>query len=84
MLDCLRGDLGRRIPEDVSVVGFDDVPMSAWPSFGLTTVRQRRTMMIEATMERLDAHLEGGADAARRIVIEGRLIVRESARLPRA
>jgi DNA-binding LacI/PurR family transcriptional regulator len=83
VLDCLRGDLGLRTPQDVSVIGFDDVPMAAWPSFGLTTVRQRRTMMIEATMDRLEAHLAGAGDAARRIVIEGRLIVRSSARLPR-
>lgn len=83
VLDCLRGDLGKRVPEDVSVVGFDDVPMAAWPAFNLTTVRQRRRTMVSATMERLEAHLKGGVGAAQRLVVEGRLIVRGSARLPR-
>jgi len=83
VLDCLRGDLGKNVPEDVSVVGFDDVPMAAWPAFNLTTMRQRRRTMVNATMERLEAHLKGGADAAQRLVFEGRLIVRGSARLPR-
>ncbi len=32
--------LGVRVPEDVWVVGYDDIPMAAWDSFNLTTVRQ--------------------------------------------
>ena len=31
---------GRRVPEDLSIVGFDDLPMAAWTRPGLTTVRQ--------------------------------------------
>jgi DNA-binding LacI/PurR family transcriptional regulator len=33
-------EAGVRIPEDLSVVGFDDLPMAAWAQPGLTTVRQ--------------------------------------------
>ena len=31
--------LGLRVPEDLTIVGFDDIPMAGWPSVGLTTVR---------------------------------------------
>jgi len=33
-------EAGARLPEDLSVVGFDDLPMAAWAHPGLTTVRQ--------------------------------------------
>jgi DNA-binding LacI/PurR family transcriptional regulator len=38
-IEALR-EVGLRVPEDISVLGFDDVPMAAWPSNALTTVRQ--------------------------------------------
>lgn len=82
-LEGLRCDLGVGVPDDVSVVGFDDIPMASWPSFDLTTVRQRRKRMIAAAVEMVDEILAGGTPREREIVVEGRLIVRGSARLPR-
>ncbi len=38
-IDGLRHDLGVKVPEQVSVVGFDDVAMAGWPSHSLTTYR---------------------------------------------
>lgn len=37
-MDALRGQLNLRIPEDVSISGYDDIEMAAWPSFDLTTI----------------------------------------------
>jgi DNA-binding LacI/PurR family transcriptional regulator len=81
VMDELRGRLGLRIPEDVSVVGYDDVPIAAWAAYDLTTIRQPVNRMVDATVETLLALIEGdGAPVKVRIV--GPLIVRGSARIP--
>jgi DNA-binding LacI/PurR family transcriptional regulator len=38
---------GLRVPEDISVVGFDDVPGASWPAYNLTTVRQPIEAMVD-------------------------------------
>ncbi len=49
-IDAIRYRLGLRIPEDIAVVGFDDIPMSAWPGYDLTTLRQPIDRMIDETV----------------------------------
>jgi DNA-binding LacI/PurR family transcriptional regulator len=49
--------LGLRVPEDVAVIGFDNVPMSAWPSFRLTTVDYPIATTAETVVERIQARL---------------------------
>ena len=60
-MDVIRFEFGLRIPEDVSVVGFDDVPQSAWPSFNLTTIRQPLNRMVSVAVEELIAAIEGSS-----------------------
>ncbi len=55
---------GRRVPEDVSVVGFDDIPEAAYLSVPLTTVRQDFTEIAGRGM-RLLVPLIGAADGTR-------------------
>ena len=83
VMDVLRFELGLDIPGDVSVVGFDDVPLAAWPAYDLTTVRQRANQMAKETVQTLLAHIEHRQTESRRIAIEGPLIVRGSAKKPR-
>jgi len=82
VLETLRYELGLRVPEDVSVVGYDDVPLSAWDSFNLTTVRQPANRMVQQAVATLITHIEEGDATPQRIAIGGPLIVRGSARLP--
>ena len=84
VLDTLRSELGVRVPEDVSVVGYDDVVMAAWPSFNLTTVRQRSTRMVEEVVRVLFARIEDRHSPPQRIAIDGPLVIRGSARMPAA
>jgi DNA-binding LacI/PurR family transcriptional regulator len=82
-MDTLRYDLKLRVPDDVSVVGYDDVPLAAWPSYDLTTLRQPSGKMVELTVETLLEQIESGDAAPRKIAIDGPLIVRGSARVPK-
>ncbi|WP_311200336.1 LacI family DNA-binding transcriptional regulator [Jannaschia sp. W003] len=82
VLDCLRHDLCLRVPGDVSVVGYDDVSVAAWPAYALTTVRQSSRRMVEATVRELLAHMAAPARPPVRVEVEGPLVVRESARVP--
>ncbi len=77
-------DKGLAIPRDMSVVGFDDIDIAAWVHPGLTTVTQPISRLVgEATslmMERIEH--PGRARSPRSIVIEPRLLVRESSGVP--
>jgi DNA-binding LacI/PurR family transcriptional regulator len=82
VMDTLRFELGLSVPHDVSVVGYDDVPIAAWPAYDLTTIRQPVNRMVEATVDALLSRIEGDT-APRRILIPGPLILRGSARKPK-
>ncbi|MFO0988642.1 MAG: LacI family DNA-binding transcriptional regulator [Alphaproteobacteria bacterium] len=50
VMDAARFGLGLRIPEDVSIVGFDDIPQASWKTYSLTTLRQPLDQMVQATL----------------------------------
>ncbi|MBN9022670.1 MAG: LacI family DNA-binding transcriptional regulator [Rhizobiales bacterium] len=45
-LDALRHELGMKVPDDVLVAGFDDVPEASWKAYDLTTILQDGTAMV--------------------------------------
>lgn len=83
VIDVLRYELGLRVPEDVSVVGYDDVTLAHWPSYDLTTVRQPANAMVAATVDALMARLNEEDGTPRRIMLDGPLMIRGSARTPK-
>ena len=83
VMDVLRSELGLRIPQDVSVVGYDDVPLAGWPAYDLTTLRQPLNRMVEATVDTLLGQIEHPHRPTQKIEIAGPLIVRSSARIPK-
>ena len=74
---------GLRVPEDVSVVGFDDIASAAYPHIGLTTVRQDADRLGALAMERICARLDDGEPEARELVVPPSLVVRTSTAPPR-
>ena len=83
VMDVLRFELGLKVPQDVSVVGYDDVTLSQWPSYNLTTVRQPANRMVAETTHALMQRLSGVDDTPHRIVLDGPLMIRGSARKPK-
>lgn len=74
---------GLRVPQDVSVMGFDDIPAAAFYSPSLTTVRQPLNRMGEVAAQTLLERIEGKQDYPAEIAIEPELVIREStARAP--
>ncbi len=69
---------GRRIPQDLSVVGFDDLPAAAWVSPPLTTVRQPLADMGRVAAEMLGDLIEGIPLRSQRVELSTELIIRES------
>lgn len=80
VMDTLRFELGLSVPGDVAVVGYDDVPMAAWPAYDLTTVRQPAGEMVAATVSLLLDRIETPEAAPRKIEIDGPLVLRGSTR----
>ncbi|NUT37212.1 MAG: LacI family DNA-binding transcriptional regulator [Hamadaea sp.] len=73
---------GLRIPDDLSVVGFDDVPVVAWVDPPLTTVHQPLTEMAVAATELALALARGEKTAQIGLEIATSLVVRESTAPP--
>lgn len=82
VMDVVRNELGLRIPQDVSVIGYDDVPQAAWKSYDLTTVSQASAQMSQVTTEILLEQIEEAAVRKRAVVLPAKLVVRGSARVP--
>ncbi|HEY6250987.1 MAG TPA: LacI family DNA-binding transcriptional regulator, partial [Candidatus Angelobacter sp.] len=70
-------DFGLRVPEDVSVIGFDDINSAAFQIPSLTTVRQPLDKMGALAGEILLQRIQGGANPVE-VTIDPELIVRES------
>lgn len=81
-IDEARFAMRLRVPQDVSVVGFDGMNHASWSSYDLVTVRQPLPIMVEAAVDMLLARVSDGALGAEKRVFSGELVAGSSARLP--
>ena len=80
VMDVIRSEYGLRIPEDISVVGYDNVPEAAWAAYNLTTVEQPVDAMIEETVNILLKQMEHKQVNSVQKVTDASLILRRSVR----
>jgi len=76
-------EAGLRVPDDVSVVGFDDIQSAAYMNPPLTTVRQPLQKMGEIAARILLDRIEGRTECISEFTIEPELVVRKSTSCPR-
>lgn len=69
-LDAARHELGRAVPETLSVIGFDDIPQAGWAAYRLTTIVQPLPALTEAVMAAIERGGGGGKAAVSIVPVE--------------
>ena len=76
VMDAARYKFGLKIPQDLSIVGFDDIEMASWQSYNLSTVRQSVDLLVKETIDVLFKLIEEGSENPIYKLIETELILR--------
>ena len=74
---------GLRVPDDLSVIGFDDIHIAQVTIPPLTTIQMSCFELARAAVTALRAHVEEGGEPKRSYKIDTHLVVRESTGFPR-
>lgn len=73
-------ELGLKIPEEIAVVGFDDIPFAGLPEIGLTTVAQPKYKMGKLAAGMLLNRLKNPESVCENIVLNPRLVIRKTSK----
>jgi DNA-binding LacI/PurR family transcriptional regulator len=76
-MDAVR-ECGFRIPDDISIIGFDDVPQASFVYPKLTTVRQPLEQMGQVAVKMLLERIEDQSHPLQRVALATQLIIRDS------
>jgi DNA-binding LacI/PurR family transcriptional regulator len=80
LMDAARREFGLSIPDDLSVVGFDDIAMASWPAHALTTVRQPIDEMLDRTVQIIQESIEREPASSSRFAVN--LVTRSTTAAP--
>jgi LacI family transcriptional regulator len=69
---------GKRIPDDLWVVGYDDIPMSGWEAIGLTTIRQPLPSMATLVVDRLLLRIENPELKSEIVKLPNEIVIRKT------
>lgn len=71
---------GLEIPDDISIIGFDDFPLASPSHPALTTIRQPIVQFCSKGLEMLIDLVENGSEPPRKVILEAEFIIRDSTR----
>ena len=74
-------ELGKNIPDDLSIVGFDDNPSGLYGPVALTTVRQPLIRMAEESVKELNRLIALKKNSPKKILLPAEMVIRESCKL---
>ncbi len=74
---------GLKVPEDISIIGFDDNPACLYAPVSLTTIRQPLFNMAEDSVKTLITMIEEDLNEPKHELLEPELVVRESCSAPK-
>jgi LacI family transcriptional regulator len=77
-LQCCH-QLGRSVPADMAIIGYDDIPMASWVTPTLTTIKVNFEGMGKAATKLLINHINNCEDGCNSLVLDPQLVVRDSA-----
>lgn len=81
-IEMVRKDLKLRVPQDLSIIGFDNMPSAAWPSFDLSTIQQPIEEMVDETLRLLMKTIDNDASPTTHAVLPVQLVRRGTTFLP--
>lgn len=79
-LDAARSECGRRVPDDLSVIGFDDIPQAGWSAYALTTFHQPVERLTDAVMDVLRRRVKHAVPSHTVTTVPVQLMVRSTVR----
>ena len=78
VMDAARYKLGIRVPDELSVIGYDDIEMASWEAYDLSTVRQPIQVMIDEVVGMVDLLLKNDTPPETIKMIESERVIRGS------
>jgi DNA-binding LacI/PurR family transcriptional regulator len=81
VLDVARYELGISVPQELAIIGFDDIPMASWPAYDLTTIRQPIDEMIDEAIQLIIQKENEDAPQGQTKLLPGKMILRGSTRV---
>jgi len=77
---AVASEKGKKIPQDLSIIGFDDNPSGLYGPVALTTIKQPLIKMAEEAVKQLNLIVSGEEKSVKKVMLPTELVIRESCR----